>query len=98
VVVDDRPNEDAPIQVDENRARDDTQSSLALMNDFLKLRLEALPLAPDHDHAPNWADLGGKWAVPGFDRNKYATFEEAFANGETYGQSIFTNYYIKAFQ
>lgn len=46
--------------------------------------------------APNWVDLGGKWAVPGYNRSKYASFEEAFANGETYGQSILTDYYAKA--
>ncbi|MGI5921778.1 MAG: stalk domain-containing protein [Syntrophomonadaceae bacterium] len=48
--------------------------------------------------APNWEDLGGKWARPGFDRNKYASFEEAYANGETYGQSIISNYYLQAFK
>lgn len=39
-----------------------------------------------------WVDLGGKWAVPGYDRS-YASFEEAFAAGKTYGQSILNDYY-----
>ena len=38
--------------------------------------------------APAWEDLGGKWAVPGFDMKTYNTFEEAFAVETTYGQSI----------
>ena len=42
--------------------------------------------------APNWEDLGGKWAVPGYDRNKYASFEEAYNAGATYGQSILKLY------
>ncbi|MEW8956008.1 SH3 domain-containing protein [Clostridium sp.] len=35
-------------------------------------------------------ELGGKWAYPGFDRNKYPSFEEAFKDGETYGQLIYS--------
>lgn len=35
--------------------------------------------------------LGGKWAVPGF-AAPYATFEEAYAAGETYGQQIVTTW------
>ena len=38
--------------------------------------------------APNVEDLGGKWAVPGFDSNKYSSFQQAFANNATYGQKI----------
>ncbi len=46
--------------------------------------------------APRWIDLGGKWATPGFDRNKYSCFDEAFAAEDTYGHSILANYYWKA--
>lgn len=38
--------------------------------------------------APHWEDLAGKWAVPGYDRIKYATLETAMAAGDTYGQLI----------
>lgn len=48
--------------------------------------------------AISWTDLGGKWAVPGFDKNKYATFEDAYRAGETYGHSILNDYYYKAVQ
>lgn len=38
--------------------------------------------------APNIEDLAGKWAVPGYDRNKYPSQQDAFLAGDTYGQSI----------
>ena len=38
--------------------------------------------------APNVEDLGGKWAVPGYDSSKYSSFQQAFANNATYGQKI----------
>ncbi|MBW4827956.1 MAG: N-acetylmuramoyl-L-alanine amidase, partial [Clostridiaceae bacterium] len=38
--------------------------------------------------APNVEDLGGKWAVPGYDVNKYRDFETALLNNDTYGQYI----------
>ncbi|MGB4702230.1 MAG: stalk domain-containing protein [Syntrophomonadaceae bacterium] len=50
--------------------------------------------------APRWIDLGGKWAYPGYDRNKYPGengFEEAFANQDTYGHSIIKHYYAQIF-
>jgi len=50
--------------------------------------------------APRWIDLGGKWAYPGYDRNKYPGengFEEAFANQDTYGHSIIKHYYAQMF-
>lgn len=43
-----------------------------------------------------WVDLGGKWAVPGYDRNKYDSLEDAFTKQDTYGHSIISNYYRKA--
>lgn len=50
--------------------------------------------------APNWEDLGGKWAVPGYPRgapNYYENmpdpFAWAFANGQTYGQTILDYYF-----
>jgi len=49
-------------------------------------------------NAVNWEDLGGKWAVPGYDRNKYPDFETAFANCDTYGHSIINDYYKKVWQ
>lgn len=38
--------------------------------------------------ALNWEDLGGKWAVPGFDNKTYASFDDAYAKCATYGQKI----------
>lgn len=46
----------------------------------------------------NWEDLGGKWAVPGFDRNKYPDFISAFASCDTYGHSIINDYYKEVWQ
>lgn len=50
--------------------------------------------------APNWEDLGGKWAVPGYPRgepyyyeNMPDPFAAAFANGQTYGQTILAYYF-----
>lgn len=50
--------------------------------------------------APNWEDLGGKWAVPGYPRGApyyYETmpdpFAAAFADGRTYGQTILALYF-----
>lgn len=42
--------------------------------------------------APTWEALGGKWAVPGYSPYRYASFEEAFAAGDTYGQRILKIY------
>lgn len=42
--------------------------------------------------SPNWEELGGRWAVPGYQKSKYNSFDEAFAAGETYGQLILTLY------
>lgn len=42
--------------------------------------------------APAWEDLAGRWAVPGYDRTKYASLADAMAAGETYGQRILTLY------
>jgi len=50
---------------------------------------------PTRGIAPLWIDLGGRWAFPGYDRNKYENFEEAFANSDTYGHSILRDYYQK---
>lgn len=55
--------------------------------------------------APNWEDLGGKWAVPGYPRGAphyYETmpdpFAAAFANGQTYGQTILAYYFRTGFR
>lgn len=48
--------------------------------------------------ALRWIDLSGKWAVPGYDKNKFAGIEEAIAAGESYGHSILKDYYNKALQ
>lgn len=42
--------------------------------------------------APNWEDLAGKWAVPGYDMRLFASFEEAYQQGQTYGQKIINMY------
>ena len=46
----------------------------------------------------NWEDLSGKWAVPGYDRNKYPDFAAAFASYDTYGHSIINDYYKKVWE
>lgn len=38
--------------------------------------------------APTVEDLGGKWAVPGYDTKKYASLEEANAAHDSYGYQI----------
>lgn len=48
--------------------------------------------------APRWIDLSGKWAVPGYDKNKFGSIEEALAAGESYGHSILKDYYNEALQ
>jgi len=42
--------------------------------------------------APNFEDLGGRWAVPGFDKVKYKSLDDAKAAGETYGHTILKKY------
>lgn len=42
--------------------------------------------------APNWEDLAGKWAVPGYNTSKFKSLAEAFTHGETYGQTILKIY------
>lgn len=49
-------------------------------------------------NSTNWEDLGGKWAVPGYDRSKYPDYATAFANCDTYGHSIINDYYKKVWQ
>lgn len=38
--------------------------------------------------AQHWEELGGKWAVPGYDTKKYASLQEADAAGDSYGYQI----------
>lgn len=38
--------------------------------------------------ARHWEDLGGKWAVPGYDTQKYKSLQEADAAGDSYGYQI----------
>ncbi|RXT02854.1 glucosaminidase domain-containing protein [Ammoniphilus sp. CFH 90114] len=38
--------------------------------------------------APYWEDLAGKWAVPGYDRNRFSSLQQALEAGESYGQQI----------
>lgn len=38
--------------------------------------------------APYWENLAGRWAVPGYDKNLYATPEDAMNANNTYGQRI----------
>jgi N-acetylmuramoyl-L-alanine amidase len=42
--------------------------------------------------APAWEDLAGRWAVPGYDRTKYASLADALAAGDSYGQRIVSLY------
>lgn len=39
--------------------------------------------------APYWQNLAGRWAVPGYDKNKYDTPEKAMNAENTYGQKIY---------
>lgn len=43
--------------------------------------------------APNWEQLGGKWAVPGYDTKKYVTLAEANAARDSYGYQVLAIYY-----
>ena len=38
--------------------------------------------------AEHWEQLGGSWAVPGYDTNKYKSLEEANANEDSYGYQV----------
>ena len=38
--------------------------------------------------APNMEDMGGKWAVPGYDTKKYSSLEEANAAHDSYGYQV----------
>lgn len=38
--------------------------------------------------AQNWEELGGKWAVPGYDTKKYKSLKEADAAQDSYGYQI----------
>lgn len=38
--------------------------------------------------APKVIDLGGKWAVPGFNRSKYSSLDEAISAKDSYGHNI----------
>lgn len=38
--------------------------------------------------AQHWEELGGKWAVPGYDTKKYASLQEADSAGDSYGYQI----------
>jgi len=51
---------------------------------------------PSRGCAACWVDLAGKWAVPGYE-SSFACFDEAFAAGKTYGQSILNDYYAQLF-
>ncbi|QGT98839.1 hypothetical protein SYNTR_0246 [Candidatus Syntrophocurvum alkaliphilum] len=42
--------------------------------------------------APNWIDLGGKWAFPGYSRTSYSSLEEAMSANDTYGHTILKHY------
>jgi N-acetylmuramoyl-L-alanine amidase len=38
--------------------------------------------------APYIEDLAGKWAVPGYDKDKYDSLDQALSDGHSYGQDI----------
>jgi hypothetical protein len=49
--------------------------------------------------APNWEDLAGKWAYPGYNTNQYRSLELALLANDTYGQRIISLYnQLKAVQ
>lgn len=39
--------------------------------------------------APSLEELAGKWAIPGYDRSKYSSLQEAANNNASYGQRIY---------
>lgn len=42
--------------------------------------------------APNFEDLGGRWAYPGYSKSKYSSLQEAKAAKDTYGHFIVNMY------
>ncbi|MGL5616214.1 MAG: SH3 domain-containing protein [Sarcina sp.] len=39
--------------------------------------------------APSLEELAGKWAVPGYDRSKYSSLQQAANNNNSYGQRVY---------
>jgi len=42
--------------------------------------------------AVNWEDLAGRWAVPGYNKTKHNSLDEAMKAGDSYGQAIMKLY------
>jgi len=59
-----------------------------LVNDLIDPRFKLVTRGV----APNFEDLGGRWAYPGYDKKKYPSLEAAKAAGETYGHAILKLY------
>lgn len=62
-----------------------------------KTLLDPRFVKPARGCAARWIDLGGKWAVPGYDKTLYPSFDAAFQAGKTYGHSILNDYYAQLF-
>lgn len=73
-----------------------TTKPLPAGKDILSPRYRIIESIGRRGLAPNWEDLGGKWAVPGYDPNRFPGpdgFNKAFAEGGTYGQRILDLYF-----
>lgn len=59
-----------------------------LVNDLIDPRFKLVT----RGIAPDFEDLGGRWAYPGYDKKKYSSLEAAKIAGETYGHAILKLY------
>lgn len=73
-----------------------TDDPLPPGKELLNPRYELLKMLDRVGTAEKWVQLGGTWAVPGYDPRRYDTFEEAFEAGQTYGQIILDRYLLQA--
>ncbi len=69
-----------------------TNAPLPSGKKLLSPRFQILEQLDRRGKAVHWEELGGWWAVPGYDRSQYASFEEAYKQGATYGQHILKLY------
>ena len=60
----------------------------SLLYECVDPRYEILAKCGKLGSAKNWEDLGGKWAVPGYDTKKYSSLEEANKAEDSYGYQI----------
>ena len=69
-----------------------SKGKLPLGEKLLDPRFEILEDSDLRGTAPNWTDLGGKWAWPGYAKSKYGSLEEAKLAHASYGHSILKLY------